>query len=169
MITEKDLLLHLRQEVEDLKKRLEHPVAQTKELFLEMETLKDSIHELNAIFKRALKEAKEEDVGGSLLSLKEDMKTVLRRTETLAQGLLVLSEQRAALPSRPARPAPSVGAPPTPTSMLQHRMGIPSLPGLRMAPPLFPQEMGAPGMARGPAPLPPPPPPPSARKERKFL
>ncbi|MBI1968687.1 hypothetical protein HYS49_02150 [Candidatus Woesearchaeota archaeon] len=168
MVSEKDLLLHLRQEVEDLKKRLEHPVAQTKELFLEMETLKDSIHELNAIFKRALKEAKEEEVGGSLLSLKEDMKTVLRRTETLAQGLLALSEQRAALPSRP-RSTPSVGAPPTPTSMLQHRMGIPPLPGLRMAPPLLQQEMGAPSMARGSAPLPPPPPPLSARKERKLL
>ena len=168
MTTEKDLLTHLRQEVEELKKKLEHPAAQTKELLLEMETLKDSIHELNGIFKRTLKEAKEEEVGGSLLSLKEDMKTVLRRTETLAQGLLALSEQHSGtmMPRSSARPTtPTFN--PTPSAMLQHRLGVPPLPGLRMAPlPLAPEAASS---LSSSSPLPPPPPPPSARKERKIL
>lgn len=170
MTTEKDLLTHLRHEVDDLKKKLEHPAAQTKELLLEMESLKEAIHELNAIFKKALKEAKDDDLSGSLRALKEDMKTVLYRTETLAQRLGPLADvHRAPAPPRPGVQRPPFGQmPPSPVpGMLPHRMGAPSLPGLRMAPPPLP-ENSMPNPT-GTAALPPPPPPPSARKERKLF
>lgn len=56
------LLSDLRYDVEALKKKLTQPDAKAEELILEIESLKESIHELTTIFQRALEELKSENL-----------------------------------------------------------------------------------------------------------
>ena len=49
------LLADLKYDIEALKKRLSQPDSKMQELILEIESLKDSIHELNTVFKRPWK------------------------------------------------------------------------------------------------------------------
>ena len=53
------LLSDLKTEVEALKKKLTQPDAKANELILEIESLKDSVHELNVVFEKAMEEMKE--------------------------------------------------------------------------------------------------------------
>ena len=50
------LLSDLKYDVEALKKKLTQPDNKINELILEIESLKDSIHELNIVFEKALQE-----------------------------------------------------------------------------------------------------------------
>ena len=144
------LLQDLKYEVEALKKKLTQPDTKSNELILEIESLKDSLHELQDIFKRALEENKGEDLAGTVRVLKEKVEAVVMQNETIAKALLAISErmeeQRA-----PLRAA-------APSLMSQHTIGMPEMPGpMRMAP--RPQ-MGPMDM--------PPPPPPSDKKRGLF-
>ena len=56
------LLSDLKYDVEALKKKLTQPDAKADELILEIESMKDSLHELTTIFERAIKTAAGTDV-----------------------------------------------------------------------------------------------------------
>ena len=55
------LLADLKDDVEMLRKKLNQPETKINELILEIESMKDSIHELNTVFAKALDETNEED------------------------------------------------------------------------------------------------------------
>ena len=144
------LLQDLKYEVEALKKKLTQPDTKSNELILEIESLKDSLHELQDIFKRALEENKGEDLAGTVRVLKEKVEAVVMQNETIAKALLAISE-RMDEQRTPVRAA-------APSLMSQHTIGMPEMPGpMRMAP--RPQ-MGPMDM--------PPPPPPSDKKRGLF-
>ncbi len=174
MSDEEDLPLHLlqelKEEVEALKKKLLHPDAKAQELILEIESLKDSIHELTGVFQKALEESKEENVGTLLKTVNERLEAVVSQNETIAKGMLAISDRVDDFISRQrtgtvtATISPTMSAMPASTGMPnvmmpQQTMGLPSLRGPRMAPlpeasPLEP-DLTAEGV---------PPPPPSPRK-----
>ena len=55
------LLADLKDDVELLRKKLNQPETKINELILEIESMKDSIHELNTVFAKALEDTNEED------------------------------------------------------------------------------------------------------------
>ena len=59
------LLSDLKFDVEALKKKLTQPDAKINELLLELESVKDSVHDLHTIFQKALEEVQ----GGELLAV----------------------------------------------------------------------------------------------------
>ena len=87
------LLEDLKFDVEALKKKLTEPEAKTNELILEIETLKDSIHELNGIFSKALEHAKEEDAFKAIQRLNERIDTIVTQNETIAKGMIAISDK----------------------------------------------------------------------------
>ncbi|MBI2112047.1 hypothetical protein HYT52_00735 [Candidatus Woesearchaeota archaeon] len=171
------LLQDLKFDVESLKKKLTQPDAKANELILEIESMKDSIHELNDVFKKALDETKGESISSTIKELKEKIDNVVDQNETIAKALISISDkldnfmdgQRQAK-SMP-RPVP-----------VQHTMGPPGMPmpGRMAPPPEMPRQMSMPPMqpmggmslSNG-MPMPPPtvpvPPPPSPGLKRKGL
>src|SRR3989344_9560500 len=83
------LLSDLKYDVEALKKKLTHPDAKAVELILEIESLKDSIHELTSIFERAIEETKAEDLSKTI---KDRLDSVIKQNETIARGMIAKSE-----------------------------------------------------------------------------
>jgi len=75
------LLSDLKNEVEALKKKILQPDTKANELILEIESLKDSIHELTNIFKKALEETKEEDLTRVIKAVNEKMEAVISQNE----------------------------------------------------------------------------------------
>lgn len=155
MSDNEDLPLHLLQELKDevdvLRKKLLQPDAKAQELILEIESLKDSIHELTGVFQKALEETKEENVGVLLKTINERLEAVVSQNETIAKGMLAISDKVEDFISRQRMGAVTVGISPTmpgmPTAMSasagpglsgmatpQQTMGFPSLRGPRMAP-----------------------------------
>ena len=67
------LLADLKDDVEMLRKKLNQPETKINELILEIESMKDSIHELNNVFQNALEETKGEDPHKEIKLLKEKM------------------------------------------------------------------------------------------------
>ena len=61
------ILADLKSEVEALKKKLTQPDAKAQELILEIESLKDSIHDLTMIFQKALEDMKQEGDAAQLM------------------------------------------------------------------------------------------------------
>lgn len=176
------LLSDLKFEVEALKKKLTQPDAKINELVLEIEGLKDSIHDLHTIFQRALEEVKGDDLGKTVALLRERMEMISRQNETIAQGMVAISEKvddwmKSSSSSRPVqtpmpRPAqqmssrPEMAMPSDQGQMrAQHQLGMPPVRGpARVAPPLMPP------MTSGMPDLPPPPPPnPSLVKKRRGI
>ncbi len=149
-----NLIVDLKHDVEALKKKLSQPDTKAHELILEIESLKDAVHQLNIIFDKALKEMKEEDLSKTFHTLMEKVIMVAAQNETIAQGMVALSDKLDNFMGRPMSGRPVQGMP---SMQVQHSMGAPSMPG-RMAPR---QEMS---MAPEPAGFPPPPPSPSSRK-----
>ena len=84
------LLSDLKYDVEALKKKLTQPDTKTHELILEIESLKDSIHELTAIFKKSLDEVKEEDLSKTM---KDKMDSITSQNETIARGMVAISDK----------------------------------------------------------------------------
>jgi hypothetical protein len=176
------LLADLKYDVEALKKQLSNPNSKMQELVLEIESMKDSIHELNTVFQSALEDTKGEDPHKEIKLLKEKMETVLSQNETIARGMIAISDKLEEfmgknLPSQkpsgptivPSRPismpsGPSVSSPPS-QMPIQHTMGPPSS-GPRTAPPPsmhdVPPGLGEPSMDF-------PPPPPGAKNKRVGL
>ena len=152
------LIVELKHDVEALQKKLSHPDTKTHELILEIESLKDAVHQLNAIFDKALKEMKEEDVSKTFHTMMEKVTMMAAQNETIAQGMVALSDRLDTFMTRQlgrAMGGPAASA--MPGMPVQHTMGAPSMLG-RMAPR---PEMS---MAPEPAGFPPPPPGPSSRK-----
>ena len=149
------LLEDLKYDVEALKKRLTEPDTKSNELILEIETLKDSVHELNTIFKEALEETKEEDVFKSIQLLNERMDAVVTQNETIAKGMIAIADKvDGFMDSFQKAPRPQM------SSMAQS------------APPMNnfsqrPISMGHPGMPPAPGDMPPPPSPNGNGKRRK--
>jgi len=152
------LILGLKHDVEALQKKLTHPDAKAHELILEIESLKDAVHQLNVIFEKALKEMKEEDITQNFKNMMEKVNMVATQNETIAQGMVALSEKLDTFMTRQlSRVMGSPGAP------VQHSMGTPAMPG-RVAPR---PEMFMPPTSE-PAGLPPPPPGPSKKRVGLF-
>ncbi len=175
------LLEDLKFDVEALKKKLSEPEAKANELILEIETLKDSIHELNSVFSKALDETKEEDVYHSIKTLNERIDAVVTQNETIAKGMIAISDKvdeflrkqkegnagpmTSQLPGGPA--GSSFGTPGSFGSGPSAPM--PPSPGLQAGANMQHQFMGSPqGFSGGRTPVMPPPPIPQ-RKKRKGL
>ena len=145
------LLQDLKFEVEALKKKLLQPDAKSSELILEIESLKDSLHDLQELFRKALEENKGDDLGMVVKVLREKVEAVISQNETIAKALLAISDRLDEVVTKQVlRP---VVAP------AQHVMGMPEMPGpARMAPrPQFSNSMDI------------PPPPPSIDKKRGLF
>ncbi|HLC91362.1 MAG TPA: hypothetical protein VJI15_06365 [Candidatus Nanoarchaeia archaeon] len=161
------LLQDLKFEVESLKKKLTQPDSKSNELILEIESMKDAIHELNSVFQKALAETKGEDVGKTIKTLKDKTEMVVSQNETIAKALIAISDKL----DRFMQENKAVKQPQR-MPQVQHTMGMPSIPGPgRMAPPpeMFSSPMGMPQMPSMAMPsamsgMPPPPPSPSRRK-----
>ncbi|MEK6938657.1 MAG: hypothetical protein AABX04_06440 [Nanoarchaeota archaeon] len=131
------LLNDLKDEVEGLKKKLTQPDSKINELILEIESMKDSVHELNTIFQQALKETQEEDVMKRITDINDKLADVISQNETIAKGMLAISDKvddfvskqgDSRVVSEPTLTAPS--------GMVRHDMGMPQMSGPgRMAPP----------------------------------
>lgn len=155
-----DVVIELKHDVEALKKKLSQPDPKSHELILEIESLKDAVHKLNVIFEKALKETKEEDLFKTFQTMQDKLDHLINQNETIAQGMLALSDKLDNAVGRPMARMP--GMP------VQHAMGAPSLSG-RTAPR---PEMSMPSMHQAPsetAGFPPPPPGPASRKGRVGL
>lgn len=134
------LLSDLKYDVEALKKKLSQPDNKMNELILEIESMKDSIHELNNVFQKALEKTKEEDPYKTIKVLSEKMETVLSQNETIARGMVAISDKLEDFISKQiAVKQPAKG--PSPGLPVQHMMGPPKIPGARTAPP--PKMMGS--------------------------
>jgi len=142
------LLQDLKYDVEALKKKLTAPDAKSNELILEIESLKDSIHELNGIFAKALEQTKDEDLGKTVQALNERLQTVVSQNETIAKGMIAISDKLEQF----MHSTPKV----LPQPQMKHTMGPPQMEGQRMAPPPQPDTDF-------------PPPPPSGSHEKKKL
>ena len=161
------LIVDLKHDVEALKKKLSQPDAKAHELILEIESLKDAVHQLNAIFDKALKEMKEEDMSKTFHALMEKVTMIAAQNETIAQGMVAVSDKLDTFMTRQlgrtmGQPMGQAGSG-AHGMQVQHSMGAPSMPG-RMAPR---PEMSMPSMSSAPSEptgFPPPPPGPSSRK-----
>jgi hypothetical protein len=109
------LLEDLKFDVEALKKKLTEPDSTSEQLILEIESLKDSIHDLNSIFGKALEHTKEEDVFIAIKKLNERIDTVVTQNETIARGMIAISDKveefvKGSTPSVPAGIPPTIPA-----------------------------------------------------------
>lgn len=133
------ILEELKYDVEALKKKLSEPEAATQELITEMEELKLTAKELQNIFKEALHDIKEEDSNKLLLSLQNKIETVTTQNETIARGMVAISDrlddfmkkQQSSFPSRSAPSSFPSSTPPMPL-----RMSSPHSLSPRIPPPL---------------------------------
>lgn len=149
------LIADLKYDVEALKKKLSQPDTKTNELILEIESMKDAVHELNVIFEKALQELKDEDVSKTMQSIIEKLNAVVSQNETIATGMIAISDKLDDFMNK------QTGRFPAPAASLQHSMGLPSASG-RVAP----RPETAPMQMSNDFP---PPPEPAARKPRVGL
>lgn len=150
------LLADLKYDVEALKTKLTSPDSKTNELILEIESLKDSIHELNVVFEKALEQTKEEDVDKTIHSLNEKLKTVVMQNETIAKGMIAISDKLEDFMASQVSPMRTQMQSPSPRVPVQHSMGIPPTEMARMAP--RPEFEAPPMSMSGDDDFPPPPP-----------
>lgn len=143
------LLSDLKYDVDALKDKITKPDAKANELILEIESLKDSIHELTTVFEKALEQTKEEDAGKTISTISEKLKTVVAQNETIAKGMIAISEK---LEDFMSKQSSHVGPSPQMRAPAQHSMGMPQSSMPRMAPR---PELETPPMPKG---MPPPPP-----------
>ncbi len=85
----------LKYEVEALKKRLQAPDAKINELILEIESLKESIHDLHSVFQQALTDVKSED---NTHQKKVDetaskVDILMQQNETIAKGMIAIADK----------------------------------------------------------------------------
>jgi hypothetical protein len=178
------LLSDLKYDVEALKKKLSQPDTKMQELILEIESMKDSIHELNTVFKQAIEETKVEDPHQDIKTMREKMETVLSQNETIARGMVAISDKledfmghtpKSAINQPPGLakgivaeiPAMAQSVPSNPGMPVHHTMGPPQMPGSRVAPPFGmdekPPSLGEPSMD-----FPPPPPGDGGMKKKRV-
>lgn len=159
------LLADLRYDVEALQKKLSQPDAKINELILEIESMKDSVHELTTVFQKALEDIKEEgDIAKTVHTMKEKMDTVVTQNETIAKGMIAISDKvEEWMNSQDS----NVGAPAPPLHQLNenHSMAVP--PPMSGGPARVAPKPAAPLMSSGD--FPPPPPKASDQKKRFGL
>ncbi len=164
------LLNDLRYDVEALKKKLNQPDTKINELLLEVESLKDSIHDLNLIFQKAIEETKDEDPSQKIQKLNERIDEVINQNETIAKGMIAIADKLESFMNSQQQQSSKVMMAPPSLSPTQHNMGLPSLPGNRIAPPPM-GGMGSPEGNFGSSPdfdMPPPPPRMKGDKKRSL-
>jgi hypothetical protein len=156
------LLSDLKYDVEALKKKLTQPDSKANELILEIESLKDSIHELHGIFKKALEKTDEEDIYKAIKRIDE----VVSQNETIAKGMIAISDKLEDFMSKQGSPGMARPKPISSPEMRppQHSMGPPPPPGPGRVAPHPP--MGPPGP--GGIDMPPPPPRMEGDKKRSL-
>jgi len=126
------LLNDLKEEVEGLKKKLTQPDSKINELILEIESIKDSIHDLNTVFQQALKETTEEDVTKNIKDLNDKLAEVIAQNETIAKGMLAIADKvddfisKQTVAPEPEQPAALASAP-TMVGPIRHDMGMPQM------------------------------------------
>lgn len=159
------LLQDLRYDVEALKKKLSEPETKTNELILEIESLKDSIHELTGIFQKALQDMKEDDPSKMMQEMSTRLRDVISQNEVIARGMVAISDKLEDFMRRNSSGG-SLGSsqlvPPPSPQISPQVMGIPQMSGARMAPkPAMPGSMAGNSFD-----FPPPPPGMSSGKKR---
>lgn len=152
------ILEDLKFEVEALKKKLAQPDAKINELILEIESLKDSIRDLHSVFTKTLEEVKEEgDVGKLLPTIKEQLDSLSSQNETIAKGMIAISDKVDEFTQKQGSSSSSNSTPPMADMSMGSMPNFSGMPGMRgpsrMAPPL--QMDGGYGSSND---LPPPPP-----------
>lgn len=152
------IVADLKYDLEALKKKLSQPDTKANELILEIESMKDAVHELNVVFEKALQEMKEEDVSKTFQALLGRLDVVVSQNETIAKGMIAISDKLDDFMGKPGGRMPAV----LPGTSTQHTMGMPTPLG-RMAP--RPEAMS---IASSPVDFPPPPSP-AGRKPRVGL
>ena len=161
------LLADLKDDVEMLRKKLNQPETKINELILEIESMKDSLHELNTIFQKVMDDTKEEDPHKAIKIMEQKMETVLTQNETIARGMVAISDKledfmsKHSVPQQKPVSSPQQVVPPPKTGTMQHSMSPPQMPGARTAP--GPQ-METPGSG-----IDFPPPPPSAGGKKNII
>lgn len=132
------LLEDLKYDVEALKKKLSEPDTSAQELIAEMEDFKETIKELQNVFKEALTDIKEDDSAKLLASLQNKVETITTQNETIARGMVAISDklddfmknQRPVVPQKPVLhsfhpptppPMSSPGIPPPPPSGMKSK------------------------------------------------
>lgn len=169
------LLADLKSDVEALKKKLTQPDNKADELILEIESLKDSIHELTSIFQKALEATKEEDVSKSMKLFNDRINNIVSQNETIARGMIAISDKLEDFMTRqPGQPTVTIQA--QPQMSVRHNMGTPSMPGTpgRFAPmpPMPPMGMESamnPSEGTGDIGMDFPPPPPGMAEKKKRI
>lgn len=168
------LLADLKSDVEALKKKLSQPDNKADELILEIESLKDSIHELTTIFQKALEATKEEDVTKSMKLFNDRINNIVSQNETIARGMIAISDKlEDFMTKQPGQPT-TIQA--QPQMSVRHNMGAPSMPGTpgRFAPmpPMPPMGMESamnPSEGTGDMGMDFPPPPPGMAEKKKRI
>ncbi len=133
------LLSDLKSEVEALKRKLTQPDTKANELILEMESLKDTIHELTTTFQKALEQTNEAGPEKILASLNDKIEKILKQNETIATGMVAISDKvEDFIQKQQGGGLVSSMPPPMPSPYVSHTMGAPPTPGpSRMAPKPF--------------------------------
>ena len=168
------LLEYLKYDLGDLKKKLQEPETKTNELILEIETLKDSIHELNEVFKKALDSTADEDVFAAVKNLNERIDAVVTQNETIARGMIAISDKvdqfiTSSKNSASVNPANSIANQPVMSSTksaipsMQMRTSAGSRPSHSTIPPVPSMGTASPAGVGG---MPPPPPGPQKTSKR---
>lgn len=169
------LLADLKSDVEALKKKLTQPDNKADELILEMESLKDSVHELTSIFQKALEATKEEDVSKSMKLFNDRINNIVSQNETIARGMIAISDKLEDFMARQSgQPVSAPIVAQASQIAVKHTMGAPITAGTpgRVAPiPPMPPGMDYP-LGPGQADLGnfdfPPPPPGMAEKKKRI-
>jgi len=110
------LLEDLKYDVEALKKKLSEPETATQELIAEIEDLKSDIKDLHNLFQETLQEVREDDSSKLLASLQHKIEAVTTQNETIARGMVAISDKLEDFMKRPASFAPRMSPPSTPSS-----------------------------------------------------
>ncbi|HLD00281.1 MAG TPA: hypothetical protein VJC39_00895 [Candidatus Nanoarchaeia archaeon] len=120
------LLEDLKYDVEALKKKLNEPDQKINELILEIEELKDSMHELTVVFKKALESLKSDDPTRLL-------QDVINQNKVIAKGMITISDKLEDFMSKNESMKPVMGVYNPPP--IKHNLGMPQPPPMeRMAP-----------------------------------
>lgn len=147
------LLSELKDDVDSLRRKLVKPDAKSEELILEIESLKESIHELTIIFQKAVELTREEDLSKTI---KDKLDAVIRQNETIAKGMLAISDKVDEFVGHKM-----MGTPPYPASQpMKHSLGQPPVMN-RLAP--------MPNAHAGMDEMQLPPPPPMSAKRRQGI
>ena len=154
------LLSDLKYDVEALKKKLSEPDNKANELILEIESMKDSVHELNIVFGKALQDMQEEDLGKTVKQLLDKLTTVVSQNEIIAHGMVAISDKLEGFMHQQSLTKP--------TSTLHHQASITPVKHT-MGPPIEPESRIAPPPPMGNRVMDFPPPPPAGKKRKGLF